>query len=152
MINRSTTTGLDLERTLERTPALWGKGFALAAVSPSFGRCRSLPARPGDPPPRLAPPPPRPRAPAGPHRGPVVAASNHNRETIMPTYTATFFTAADCASRPIEAATAQQALEFARKAYDEHFSELEFRNHDSIEPLEQIEICNNENFADGAYL
>ena len=69
----------------------------------------------------------------------------------MPTYTATFFTAADCASRPIEAANAQQALELARKAYDEHFSELEFRSHDGIEPLEQIEICNDENFADGAY-
>jgi len=69
----------------------------------------------------------------------------------MPTYTATFFTAADYASRPIEAANAQQALELARKAYDEQFSELEFRSHDNIEPLEQIEICNKEDFCDGAF-
>jgi hypothetical protein len=69
----------------------------------------------------------------------------------MPTYTATFFTAADYASRPINAANAQQALELARKAYDEHFSELEFRSHDNIEPLEQIEICNTEDFCDGAF-
>jgi hypothetical protein len=69
----------------------------------------------------------------------------------MPTYTATFFTTADYASRPIEAANAQQAMELARKAYDEHFTELEFRSHDNIEPLEEIEICNNEDFGDGAF-
>jgi len=69
----------------------------------------------------------------------------------MPTYTATFFTAADCASRPIEATNAQQALELARKAYDENYFELEFRTIDMMEsPLEQIEICNTENFCDGA--
>ena len=56
----------------------------------------------------------------------------------MPIYTATFFTAADCASRLIEAANAQQALETG----SESLRRATFpSSSDGIEPLEQIEIC-----------
>ena len=55
-------------RTLERTPALQGRGFALGGVSPFF--LASLRAEMGEPPPRLALPLPRPRALSGSRRGP----------------------------------------------------------------------------------
>ena len=61
-------------RTLERTPALRGKGFARAGGVPGF-RPKVRAASRAIPLPRRAPPLPGPRAPAGPHRGPTPAAS-----------------------------------------------------------------------------
>ena len=59
------------------------------------------------------------------------------------TYTAEFFTAADQACRMFEAASPEEALHLARQLYDQNLGELDFRSHDGIEPLDQIQICDS---------
>jgi hypothetical protein len=60
------------------------------------------------------------------------------------TYRAEFFTAADYAARNFEAETPQQAIELARRFYDENIIELDFRSYDDNAGLEQIQIWDNE--------
>jgi len=56
------------------------------------------------------------------------------------TYRAEFFTAADYAVRDFEAETPQQALEFARRFYEDNLIELDFRSYDDNAGLDQIQI------------
>lgn len=60
------------------------------------------------------------------------------------TYRAEFFTAADYAVRDFEAETPQQALELARRFYDDDLIELDFRSYDDNAGLNQIQIWDNE--------
>ena len=60
------------------------------------------------------------------------------------TYRAEFFTAADYAVRDFEAETPQQALELARRFYDNDLIELDFRSYDNNAGLDQIQIWDNE--------
>jgi hypothetical protein len=70
------------------------------------------------------------------------------REAHMTTiYRAEFFTAADYAVRDFEAETPDQALELARRFYNEDLGELEFRSYDHIEPLDAIDIWHTEQCA-----
>jgi hypothetical protein len=59
------------------------------------------------------------------------------------TYRAEFFTAADYAVRGFEAETADQALELARRFYDEDCGELDFRSYDDNAGIDQIQIWDN---------
>ena len=56
------------------------------------------------------------------------------------TYRAEFFTAADYAIRNFEAKTPEQAIELARRFYEDNIIDLDFRSYDDIEPLDQIEV------------
>ena len=56
------------------------------------------------------------------------------------TYRAEFFTAADYAVRNFEAETPEQALELARKFYEDDLIELDFRSYDDNAGLDQIEV------------
>ena len=56
------------------------------------------------------------------------------------TYRAEFFTVADYAVRNFEAETPEQALELARRFYEDNIIDLDFRSYDDIEPLDQIEV------------
>ena len=62
----------------------------------------------------------------------------------MTTYRAEFFTAADYAVRNFEADTPEQALELARRFYDEDTGELDFRSYDDNAGLDQVQIWDNE--------
>jgi hypothetical protein len=66
----------------------------------------------------------------------------HRREDTMTTriYRAEFFTAADYAARDFEAATPAEALQLARRFYDEDLGELDFRSYDDNAGLDQIQI------------
>jgi len=55
-------------------------------------------------------------------------------------YRAEFFTAADYAARDFEAATPAEALQLARRFYDEDLGELDFRSYDDNAGLDQIQI------------
>jgi hypothetical protein len=65
--------------------------------------------------------------------GPAAAAA-------IKTYRAEFFTAADYASRDFEADTPEQALQLARRFYDEDIGELDFRSNDDNAGLDLIQI------------
>ena len=56
------------------------------------------------------------------------------------TYRAEFFTTADYAIRNFEAKTPEQALDLARRFYEDNIIDLDFRSYDDIEPLDQIEV------------
>jgi hypothetical protein len=56
------------------------------------------------------------------------------------TYRAEFFTAADYAVRDFEAATPEDALQLARRFYDEDCGELDFRSYDDNAGVDQIQI------------
>jgi len=60
------------------------------------------------------------------------------------TYRAEFFTCADYANRDFEAGSPQDALQLARKFYDDNLGELDFRSYDSIEALDQVQIWDRE--------
>jgi hypothetical protein len=62
-------------------------------------------------------------------------------------YRAEFFTAADYAVREFEAETPDQALELARRFYDEDIGELDFRSYDDNSALDQIDIWRTEQCA-----
>jgi hypothetical protein len=59
------------------------------------------------------------------------------------TYRAEFFTAADYAVRDIEAETPEQALQLARRFYDDDCGELDFRSYDDNAGIDQIQIWDN---------
>ena len=59
-------------------------------------------------------------------------------------YRAEFFTAADYAFRDFEAETPEQALQLARRFYDEDIGELDFRSYDDNAGLDQIQIWDRE--------
>jgi hypothetical protein len=59
------------------------------------------------------------------------------------TYRAEFFTAADYAVRSFEAETPEQALELARRFYDENLIELDFCSYDDNAGLDHIQIWDN---------
>jgi hypothetical protein len=65
--------------------------------------------------------------------GPAAAAA-------IKTYRAEFFTAADYASRDFAADTPEQALQLARRFYDEDIGELDFRSNDDNAGLDLIQI------------
>ena len=56
------------------------------------------------------------------------------------TYRAEFFTAADYAVRTVEAETPEEALELARRFYDDDSGELDFRSYDDNAGLDYIQI------------
>ena len=58
----------------------------------------------------------------------------------MTTYEAIFYTDGDYAIREVEADTPEQALQLARKFYDEQTEDLDFQNRDGGHDLNQIEI------------
>lgn len=58
----------------------------------------------------------------------------------MPTYTATFRTAAEMALQEIEAATAGAALATALDLWRHQVHELEFESYDTLMPLDEISI------------
>ena len=60
------------------------------------------------------------------------------------TYRAEFFTAADYSVRNFEAETPEQALELARRFYEDDLIELDFRSYDDNAGLDQIQIWDNE--------
>jgi hypothetical protein len=60
------------------------------------------------------------------------------------TYRAEFFTAADYAVRNFEAETPEQALELARRFYEDDLIELDFRSYDDNAGLDQIQIWDSE--------
>ena len=60
------------------------------------------------------------------------------------TYRAEFFTAADYAVRNFEADTPEEALQQARRFYDDDSGELDFRSYDDNAGLDQIQIWDNE--------
>jgi hypothetical protein len=60
------------------------------------------------------------------------------------TYRAEFFTTADYAVRNFEAETPEQALELARRFYEDDLIELDFRSYDDNAGLDQIQIWDNE--------
>jgi len=62
-------------------------------------------------------------------------------------YRAEFFTAADYAVRDFEAATPEEALELARRFYDEDCGELDFRSYDDNAGIDQIQIWDTANGA-----
>jgi hypothetical protein len=62
----------------------------------------------------------------------------------MTIYRAEFFTAADYAARDFVAATPEDALQLARRFYDEDLGELDFRSYDDNAGLDQIQIWDNE--------
>jgi hypothetical protein len=62
-------------------------------------------------------------------------------------YRAEFFTAADYAAREFEAETPDQALELARRFYEEDIGELDFRSYEDNAPLDQIDIWRTEECA-----
>ena len=59
------------------------------------------------------------------------------------TYRAQFFTAADYAVRDFEAETAEEALQLARRFYDEDCGALDFRSYDDNAGIDQIQIRDN---------
>ena len=59
-------------------------------------------------------------------------------------YRAEFFTAADYAFRNFEAETPQQALELARRFYEDNLVELDFRSYDDNAGLDQIQIWDSQ--------
>ena len=67
--------------------------------------------------------------------------------TTTTMYRAEFFTAADYAARDFEAETADQALELARRFYDDDIEELDFRSYDDNATLDQIDIWSTEQCA-----
>jgi hypothetical protein len=60
------------------------------------------------------------------------------------TYRAEFFTAADYAVRNFDAETPEQALELARRFYEDDLIELDFRSYDDNAGLDQIQIWDSE--------
>jgi hypothetical protein len=56
------------------------------------------------------------------------------------TYRAEFFTAADYAVRNFEADTPGEALQLARRFFDENLIDLDFRSYDDNAGLDQIEV------------
>ena len=56
------------------------------------------------------------------------------------TYRAEFFTAADYACRNFEAASPQEALQLARRFFEDNLIELDFRSYDDNAGLDQIQI------------
>lgn len=62
----------------------------------------------------------------------------------MKTYRAEFFTAADYAVRDFDANTPEEALQQARRFYDEDTGELDFRSYDDNAGLDQIQIWDKE--------
>jgi len=60
------------------------------------------------------------------------------------TYRAEFFTSADWAHHDIAAATPAEALEKARRFYDDNLADLDFRSYDAIEPLDRVQIWDGE--------
>jgi hypothetical protein len=60
------------------------------------------------------------------------------------TYRAEFFTAADYAFRDFKAETPEQALQLARRFYEEDIGELDFRSYDDNAGLDQIQIWDRE--------
>lgn len=56
------------------------------------------------------------------------------------TYRAEFFTAADYAFRNFEAASPEEALQLARRFYEDNLVELDFRSYDDNAGLDQIQI------------
>jgi len=64
----------------------------------------------------------------------------------MPTtrYRAGFFSVADYAFRDFEAETPEQALEVARRFYEESVGDLKFRSYDDNTALDQIQIWGDE--------
>jgi hypothetical protein len=62
----------------------------------------------------------------------------------MTIYRAEFFTAADYAVRTFAAATPEEALQLARRFYDEDLGELDFRSYDDNAGLDQIQIWDKE--------
>jgi hypothetical protein len=61
----------------------------------------------------------------------------------MKIYRAEFFTPADYAVRDFKADTPEEALELARRFYDEDTGELDFRSYDDNAGLDQIQIWDN---------
>lgn len=59
------------------------------------------------------------------------------------TYRAEFFTAADYAVRSFDAETPEQALQLARRFYEDNLIELDFCSHDDNAGLDQIQIWDN---------
>jgi hypothetical protein len=62
----------------------------------------------------------------------------------MRTYRAEYFTAADYAVRNFEAGTPEQALDLARRFYEDDIVELDFRSYDDNAGLDQIQIWDHE--------
>ena len=62
----------------------------------------------------------------------------------MQTYRAEFFTAADYAVRDFAADTPEEALQLARRFYDEDCGALDFRSYDDNAGIDQIQIWDNE--------
>lgn len=60
------------------------------------------------------------------------------------TYRAEFYTAADYAFRNFEAETPEQALELARRFFDDNLIELDFRSYDDNAGLDQIQIWDSQ--------
>jgi hypothetical protein len=60
--------------------------------------------------------------------------------SVRYTYRAEFFTAADYAVRNFEAKTPEQAIELARRFYEDDLIELDFRSYDDNAGLDQIEV------------
>jgi hypothetical protein len=83
-------------------------------------------------------------APQHPPTPPPVEAEPDHATTTKKTYRAEFFTAADYAYRNFEAESPEQALELARRFYDEDSGELDFRSYDDNAGLDQIQIRDSE--------
>ena len=73
-------------------------------------------------------------------RPPDPVPSAEAAPTAVKTYRAEFFTAADYAFRDFEADTPEQALQLARRFYDDDVGELDFRSNDDNAGLDQIQI------------
>ena len=61
----------------------------------------------------------------------------------MPAYEAIFYTNGDYAIRDVEAETPEQALQLARKFYDEQTEDLDFQNYEHGHSLNYIEILDD---------
>jgi hypothetical protein len=66
------------------------------------------------------------------------------RNLVMPTYTATFRTAAEYAVREFTADTPEQALQAARELGEHAVELLTFESYDMMMPLDEIEISSDE--------
>jgi hypothetical protein len=70
-------------------------------------------------------------------------ANNRGDHAMTKTYRAEFFTDADHAVRNFEAGTPEEALQLARRFYDDDVGELDFRSYDDSAGLDRIQIWDN---------